>query len=187
MDLSALLQQYGYALIFAGTLVDGETLLMLGGYFAHHGYLELPLVMLTAFVGAICGDQLFFYIGRRHARGLLERFPKLRDRVNVALHRVEHHQGKVVLTMRFLWGLRMALPLALGMSTMSARRFFWLNLVSAAVWSAAFAVIGYGASQILSTLVDDLRRYEWQVAAGLVLVALAALAWHFGRPRVGRR
>lgn len=187
MDLPALLQQYGYALIFAGTLVEGETLLMLGGYFAHHGYLELPLVMLTAFAGAICGDQLFFHIGRRHARGLLERFPKLRDRVNVALRRVENHQGKVVLSMRFLWGLRMALPLALGMTSMSARRFFWLNFVSAAVWSVVFAAVGYGASQILSTLIADLRRYEWQVATGLVLVALVALAWHFGRPRVGRR
>jgi membrane protein DedA with SNARE-associated domain len=183
MDLAALLQQYGYAFIFVGTLVEGETLLMLGGYFAHHGYLQLPAVIVIAFVGAICGDQFFFYIGRHHARGLLERFPKLRDRVNVALRRVEHHQGKVVLSMRFLWGLRIALPIAIGLTNMPARRFFWLNLVSAAVWSVLFAVIGYGASQLLSTLVDDLRRYEWQIAIVLVLVGIAALAWHLGRPR----
>jgi len=187
MDLSALLQQYGYVLIFAGTLVEGETLLMLGGYFAHHGYLQLPLVMLTAFAGAICGDQLFFWLGRHHARGLLERFPKLRERVSVALRRVESHQVKVVLTMRFLWGLRIALPLALGLTNMSARRFFWLNLVSAAVWSVAFAIVGYGASQVLSVVIEDLRRYEWQIATVLVLVAVGALGWHFGRPRVGRR
>jgi membrane protein DedA with SNARE-associated domain len=187
MDLPALLQQYGYLIIFAGTVVEGETLLMLGGYFAHHGYLQLPLVMLTAFAGAISGDQLFFYIGRHHARGLLERFPRLRDRVSVALRRVEHHQGKVVLSMRFLWGLRMALPLALGLSNMPARRFFWLNLMSAAIWSVVFALLGYGASHLLTTLVDDLRRYEWQVAGLLIVVAVGALGWHFGRPRVGRR
>jgi len=183
MDLPALLQQYGYLLIFAGTLVEGETLLMLGGYFAHHGYLQLPVVMVTAFAGAICGDQLFFYIGRRHARGLLQRFPKLRDRVNQALRRVEDHQTKVVLTMRFLWGLRIALPIALGLTNMNPRRFFWLNLVSAAVWSVVFSVIGYGASQLLTGLIDDLRRYEWQIAIGLIVIGLAALAWHLGRPR----
>src|SRR5690348_15685850 len=147
MELSGLLHSYGYALIFFGTLAEGETLLMLGGYFAHQGYLHLAPVIATAFVGAVCGDQLFFHLGRHHAKRLLGRFPTLRDRVNVALRRVEDHQVKVVLSMRFLWGLRIALPIALGLSNMRAQRFAWLNLVSAAVWSTVFACIGYGAGE----------------------------------------
>ena len=183
MDLPALLDQYGYVLIFLGTMVEGETLLMLGGYFAHRGYLELGPVIVTAFAGAVCGDQLFFYIGRHHAKGLLARFPKLRDKVNVALHRVEAHQIKVVLGMRFLWGLRIALPVALGLTNMNARRFLWLNLVSAAVWSCVFACIGFGASEVFAALEADLRRYELWIAGALLLVALIALWWHLGRPR----
>lgn len=183
MDLPALLEQYGYALIFVGTLAEGETLLMLGGYFAHQGYLQLGGVIATAFVGAVCGDQLFFYIGRHHAKELLQRFPKLRDKVQVALHRVENHQVKIVLTMRFLWGLRIALPIALGLTSMKLRRFFWLNLVSAAVWSCVFAVIGFGASRLFSKLVEDLHHYEYWIAGVLVFIALAALVWHLGRPR----
>ena len=69
MDLPALLHQYGYALIFLGTLVEGETILMLGGYFAHRGYLDLGPSSLTAFAGAVCGDQLFFYLGRQAREG----------------------------------------------------------------------------------------------------------------------
>lgn len=183
MDLPALLHQYGYALIFIGTLAEGETLLMLGGYFANHGYLELPRVIITAYCGAICGDQLFFHLGRHHARGLLARFPKLRDKVNVALRRVEDHQVKVVLTMRFLWGLRIALPVALGLTNMRALRFLWLNLISAFVWSCLFASIGFGLSRLIASLVDDLHRYEWWIASVLLLLALGALAWHLGRPR----
>jgi len=183
MDLPGLLHSYGYALIFFGTLAEGETLLMLGGYFAHQGYLELGPVIVTAFVGAVCGDQLFFYIGRHHAKRLLGRFPKLRDKVNVALHRIESHQVKVVLSMRFLWGLRIALPMALGLSNMPTRRFLWLNLASAAVWSAVFAIVGFGAGELVQKLEADLRRYEIWIAAVLVLAALAALAWHSGRPR----
>ena len=132
MDLPGLLHSYGYALIFVGTLAEGETLLMLGGYFAHQGYLALGPVIVTAFVGAVCGDQLFFYIGRHHAKRLLGRFPKLRDKVNVALQRIENHQVKVVLGMRFMWGLRIALPIALGLTNMRAPRFLWLNVISAA-------------------------------------------------------
>jgi membrane protein DedA with SNARE-associated domain len=183
VDLPALLHQYGYALIFVGTLAEGETLLMLGGYFAHQGYLGLGPVIAVAFVGAVCGDQLFFYIGRYHAKGLLGRFPKLRDKVNVALLRIERHQVKVVLGMRFLWGLRIALPIALGLSNMRPARFLWLNLLSAAVWSSVFATVGYGAGELVHQLEADLRRHEKWIATVLILAAVAALAWHSGRPR----
>jgi membrane protein DedA with SNARE-associated domain len=183
MELSELLHSYGYALIFVGTVAEGETLLMLGGYFAHQGYLKLAPVILTAFVGAVCGDQLFFHVGRHHAKRLLGRFPKLRDKVNVALRRIESHQVKVVLSMRFLWGLRIALPIALGLSNMRARRFVWLNLVSAAVWSTTFAIVGYAAGALVQQLGADLRRYEKGIAAVLILAAVVALAWHSGRPR----
>ena len=174
MDLPALLHQYGYLLIFFGTLVEGETLLMLGGYFAHSGYLEIGGVIATAFVGAVCGDQIFFHIGRNHASRLFERFPRLHDKVLIAVHRAEHHQNLVVLGMRFLWGLRIALPLAMGMTRMNGQRFFWLNLVSATVWAALFATLGYGARNLVTRVVDDLHRYEWWIA-GAVLVGAAVV------------
>lgn len=183
MQLSDLLHHYGYLLIFGGTVAEGETILLLGGYFAHQGYLSLAAVIATAFVGAVCGDQLFFHLGRHHAKKLLGRFPKLRDKVNVALRRIEDHQVKVVLSMRFLWGLRIALPIALGLSNMRALRFLWLNLVSAAVWATVFAVIGYAAGELVQQLEADLQRYEKWIAAVLVLAAVAAFVWHSGRPR----
>jgi len=183
MDLPALLDQYGYLLVFLGTLCEGETVLVLAGYFAHHGYMNLDGVIATAFVGAVCGDQLFFHLGRRHAKGLLERYPKLRDKVNVALRRVEDHQVKIVLTMRFLWGLRIALPVALGLTTMNARRFFWLNLVSASVWSCVFALVGFGVSRMISRVFEDMHSYEKWVALGMVAVVAVVLwlRWHGAR------
>ena len=183
MDLPALLHQYGYLVIFIGTLAEGETLLVLGSYFAHRGYLDLSGVMLTAFVGAVCGDQMFFHLGRRHAKGLLERFPRLRGKVNVALQRVENHQVKVVLTMRFLWVLRIALPVALGLTNMDARRYLLVNLVSAAVWSCTFSLAAFGASRLLARALENLHHYERWIAAGLLLLTVVAAAWHLGRPR----
>jgi membrane protein DedA with SNARE-associated domain len=183
MDLASLLHQYGYLLIFLGTLAEGETLLMLGGYFAHRGYLNLGGVIATSFIAAVCGDQLFFHLGRSHAKGLLARFPRLRDKVNLALQRVEQHQVKVVLSMRFLWGLRIALPVALGLTSMDARKFFWLNLLSASVWSCTFALVGFGTSQLVARIVDNLHHYEKWIAVALLLVAAVILwlRWHGAR------
>ena len=183
MDLPALLHQYGYALIFLGTLAEGESLLVLGGIFAHSGYLDLRGVIITAYIAAVCGDQMFFHLGRRHAKGMLQRFPRLRDKVNIALLRIENHQTLVVLSMRFLWGLRIALPVALGLTGMSARRYFFLDLFSAAVWATVFSLVGYGTGKLFQGVIANLRSYETWIALGLV--ALAALAlflrWHGAR------
>ena len=186
MDLAALLHQYGYLMIFVGTLAEGETLLMLGGYFAHRGYLNLGGVIATSFVAAVCGDQLFFHLGRSHAKGLLERFPRLRDKVNGALHRVEQHQVKVVLSMRFLWGLRIALPVALGLTSMGSRKFFWLNLLSAALWSCVFALLGFGTSHLMAQIVDNLHHYEKWIAIGLLLIAALVSWWRWHGTRRAR-
>lgn len=183
MDLESLLHSYGYLLIFLGTVAEGETLLLLGGYFAQQGYLHLGGVMLTAYVGAVCGDQMFFHLGRRQAKRLLARFPKLRDRVNVALTRVEKHQTKVVLSMRFLWGLRIALPISLGLTHMRAGRYFALDLISAAVWATVFSLLGYGAGHVITDLIEDLKRYEYWIAGALILIGAIAFLWHAGKPR----
>jgi membrane protein DedA with SNARE-associated domain len=188
MDLSALLNQYGYAMVFFGTLAEGETVLLLAGYFAHRGYLDLGGVMLTAFVGAVCGDQLFFHLGRRHAKALLVRFPPLREKVNVALSRIENHQVKIVLSMRFLWGLRIALPVALGLTNMNAKRFLWLNLMSAAVWSCVFSCVGFGTGKVMSGFFDDVHSYEKWVIPSVILVVVTVLwlRWH-GAQRLKRQ
>jgi membrane protein DedA with SNARE-associated domain len=158
-------------------------LLVLGGYFAQQGYLQLGGVMVTADVGAVCGDQLFFYLGRHHAKRLLARFPRLRERVNIALTRVEQHQVKVVLSMRFLWGLRIALPVSLGLTNMRWPKYFALDLVSAAVWATLFSLGGYFAGELFNEFIADLKKYEYWIAGALVLAAVVALIWHAGRPR----
>ena len=60
MDLQSIIENYGYAAILIGTFLEGETILALAGLAAHQGYLALTWVILAAFLGSLCGDQLFF-------------------------------------------------------------------------------------------------------------------------------
>jgi membrane protein DedA with SNARE-associated domain len=99
--------------------------------------------------------------------------------VRVAVHRAERHQTVIVLGMRFLWGLRIALPVAMGMTRMNGARFFWLNLLSAAAWSVLFALLGFSTSHVVAQLVEHLHRYELWIAGGLVAVGVlvVTLRW----------
>lgn len=176
MTLSQLLEQYGYAAVFVGTFVEGESMLLLGGYAAHRGYLELAGVIATAFIAAVAGDQIYFHLGRRYGARLLAARPRLNAKVDAAVQMVERHDTWVVLAMRFMWGLRIALPLAVGMSAMTARRFLGLDLVAAAVWSILIACIGFGAARVLTRWIADLHHHEHWIVSILLLLALSSVA-----------
>lgn len=189
MSLSALLEHYGYLAVFVGTFVEGESMLLLGGYAAHMGYLSLPWVFAAAYVAAVASDQLYFRLGRRFGHQLLVRRPRLRSKVAIALMIVERHGTLSVFATRFLWGFRIALPVAIGMSSMPAHRYLALNLVAGALWSTVVGSIGFGSAQLLSFAIADLQRYEHQIIVALVLLALAVLLlrWWPRRTRVTTR
>ncbi|WP_209005505.1 DedA family protein [Steroidobacter agaridevorans] len=170
-----MLQQYGYLAVFVGCLAEGESMLLLGGFAAHRGYLELPWVIATAFVAGVISDQLYFQFGRRHGARFLMRRPKLRSKIDTALRLIEQRGTLVVLGMRFMWGLRIALPMAIGMSGMNARHYFKLDLLAAAIWSVVFASIGYAGTHVAAQWIEELHRHEKHIVAGLMLLASCIL------------
>ena len=48
-----------------GSVLEGETLLVLAGLAARRGYLSLQWVVVVAATGAFIGDQICFFVGRR--------------------------------------------------------------------------------------------------------------------------
>ena len=73
---------YGYWALLMGTFLEGETILIIGGISAHFGLLELPWVMLTAFIGSFAGDQLYYFIGYFKGRELVSRHPAWEKKVD---------------------------------------------------------------------------------------------------------
>ena len=63
--LEALLTHYGCPILVIGTLLEGETIMVLGGLAAHLGYLSFEGVLVCGVCGTVLGDQLYFFIGRR--------------------------------------------------------------------------------------------------------------------------
>jgi membrane protein DedA with SNARE-associated domain len=54
VTLESIIETYGYWALLVGTFFEGETVLVLGGFAAHRGYLTLPWVILAAFIGSLC-------------------------------------------------------------------------------------------------------------------------------------
>ena len=184
MTLPELVAQYGYAMVFLGSLLEGETVLLLAGATAQRGYLSYPLVCATAFLGGALGDQVLFAIGRRYGARLLRRYPRFEARAERTQALIRRHQNALVIGVRFMYGLRLIGPVAIGMSAVSARRFLALNLLGAAIWALLVVGIGYVFGHALDGLLAGLERLE---ALGLIVAAaVVVLVLLVRRRRRGR-
>jgi membrane protein DedA with SNARE-associated domain len=173
MSIATLIQDYGYAAVFVGTLLEGESVLILAGVAATLGYLSLPWIIITAIVGSFLGDQVFFYLGRHYGPELLQRFPLLAARAARMQILLQRFHLPLILGVRFMYGLRTVGPMVIGMSDVAWTRFILLNFIGACVWAASFASSGYLFGHAMELLLVDIQRYEELLLAAIVAAGIA--------------
>lgn len=180
MNIAEWVQSYGYAAVAAGTFLEGESVLLVAGAAAARGHLALPVVIAIAAFASFLGDQLYFWVGHRYGAALLARFPSLQPRAARVNGLLERHHLLVILSIRFLYGLRVAGPIAIGMSRVSWSRFMLLNGLAAILWALLIAGAGYGAGHALVYLLKAVDADElW----GLSLLLVLGLVWWLLRRR----
>ncbi|MBP8985855.1 MAG: DedA family protein [Syntrophobacterales bacterium] len=173
--LESFVSTYGYLAVLIGTFLEGETILMLGGFAAKQGYLSLPWVIAAAFAGSTCGDQFFFFLGRRHKEFMLTRRPYWKVQIDRAHRLFERYHALLILASRFLYGFRIVIPYVIGMSHVPVRYYVSLNLVGALVWAVLGGVLGYLFGNVLEILLGDVKEYE--VLVMVSVIALWFLLW----------
>jgi membrane protein DedA with SNARE-associated domain len=186
--LQNFLQEFGYLALFLGTFFEGETVLVLAGFLAFRGYMDIKVVMAVAFLGSYAGDQLWYFLGRRHGRKLLARKPRWQSMGDRALDHIRRHPDLWVLGFRFVYGLRTVMPVAIGLSGYPPRRYLLLNGLGALIWSAALGLAAYHFGALLEGMLGNIKKYELWVLGGLIL--LGVLLWvsrRFKAARVARK
>lgn len=173
--LSEMIAKYGYLAVFVGTFFEGETILVLGGFAAHRGYLELPYVMLAAFAGTFLGDQIYYFIGRRWGVRLLDKRPRWRERSAKAMALLHKYDVIFILSFRFIYGVRSVSPFVIGMSGISPLRFMPLNLLAAFIWAVAVGLLGYVFGEVFQLYLAEIKQYEFYILGGIAAVGL--LLW----------
>ena len=170
--LQQFLQDFGYFALFLGTFFEGETILVLAGFLAFRGYMQLEYVIAVAFFGSYAGDQLWYFLGRRHGRKLLARKPSWQKMGDKALEHVRKHPDLWVLSFRFVYGLRTVMPVAIGLSGYPPARYLLLNGIGAIVWATVLGSAAFYFGSVLEGVLGNIKNYELMVLGGLVVIGL---------------
>lgn len=182
LDLQDLLQTWGYGLVFlamvlesAGLPLPGETITLLGGYAAGNGHLNGFGVVAAAASGAMVGDTIGYWIGRRVGWAFLRRISGLLKQSPEQLEQLRHnflrHAGKSVFLGRFVAVLRvLAGPMA-GAVGMPYRRFLVCNAAGALLWASTMV----GLAWIGGRWIPPQRLMQGVVEFGLGALGLVSL------------
>lgn len=182
------LQLHGYWVLFIGTFLEGEAILIMAGFLAFEGYLDIGGVIITAFAGSFLGDQFYFYLGYFKGKKLLRRFHTITRKFRAALRLIEKYGIFVAFISRYTYGFRIVLPIILGITSLPARTFLWINLISALSWAIVFSLAGYLFGKSASLFLDDVGKYERHLMLALVGFIMTAWlvhlyhAWQLKRP-----
>jgi membrane protein DedA with SNARE-associated domain len=188
MTLQGFIESYGYAAVFLGCFAEGETVLVLAGFAARMGYLSLPEVTVTAAIAGFLGDQLAFFAGRRYGPRLLAWSPRLAAAQPIIIDKLHRHATWVVFLLRFAVGLRIASPIIIGASGLSALRFTLPNAAGAATWATLIGGAGYAFGAAFTGVIEHAKHYEEIAFATLALIVLTtAHAWRRQRSRATSR
>ncbi len=179
MDVNQLIAHNGacfYAIVFAWTYLEGETVVLFAGFAAAQGLVDPLLLLIAAWLGSFAGDQCYFWLARHFGVKLLDRFPRWRQGVDAALQWLERYDTGFILSFRFIYGVRNFSSFALGLSAVRWDRFLRLNLLAALLWAASFVAVGYFLGHAFRAVLGDLARSFGLVMLG-VFVAFGLGMW----------
>lgn len=170
-----LIRQYGYAAVALGAFAEGETVLLFAGYGVQRGWLQWPLVVAVAAIAATLGDQLFFFLGHYFGPQLLARFPRLQAHLPRVRSMLERNTPLAIISVRFLYGMRIAGPVLIGMVGVAPWRFVVFNAIGAVLWAPLITGLGWFFGAGIAQVAAQLQMGEEIVLAVVLTGGILAL------------
>jgi membrane protein DedA with SNARE-associated domain len=169
---------FAESLAFLSLLVPGWAIMVAGGALAGSGVLDPWPIVLGAIVGAILGDGLSYWIGRKFGPIVpgLWPFRTRRELLRRGYAFFGHWGGISIALGRFFGPVRAIIPLIAGMMSMPPGQFWFWNIASAVVWAPAVVFSGALAALVAETIWST---NAWGFAAGAIggAVLLALYLW----------
>jgi membrane-associated protein len=173
--LAALLE----AVPVAGSLIPGSTVIVALSALVPSGNLKLAPILAAAIAGALLGDSLAYWLGRRAERDVLTMWPLSKYPAVVSQSETFFHRYGTfaVFLARFVPPVRAVVPIIAGALSMSAPRFFTAMIPAVLLWAPAMIVPGVLAGSAAEQWGIKAEHYALPLVGGII--AIGGLGWAF--------
>lgn len=163
--------------VLIGLIVPGDSIVLVAST-AVGSPVEYVALLITVVVGALGGESVGFALGRFFGPRI--RASRLGRRLGEhnwrrAENYVDRRGGLAVFISRFLPVLHSLVPLTVGMSNMSYRRFLAWTVPACIIWSLAYVSVGSAAAGGYRQIADQLHFAGYLFVGAIVLFAIGVL------------
>ena len=173
-----LMKKEGYIILFAWSIVEGEMGLVMAGLLSHTDNMSLPLAIFVAGLGAFTGDQIYFYIGRYNKGYVYSKFSAHRRKFALAHLMLKKYGWPIIFAQRYMYGMRTVIPISIGLTGYNAKKFAFINLLSAWCWAAVIILpVWYFGKEILSLF--QWIKVHWYFEAAVIFIVVGTVVISF--------
>ncbi len=172
--------------LLVGLIVPGDSIVLVASTGIDHPA-QYAGMLVAVIVGALCGESIGFALGRFFG-------PRIRDsRLGARIgaknwHRAEYYVdrrgGIAVFISRFLPVLHSLVPVTVGMSTMSYRRFISWTAPACVIWAVAYVTVGWVVAGGFRALQQQLHYAGYLFVGAIALFVVLVLV---GKKLIERR
>ncbi|HEY4521614.1 MAG TPA: VTT domain-containing protein [Candidatus Paceibacterota bacterium] len=187
-DLVALIKTAGYlglfGIVFAesglliGFFLPGDSLLFTAGFLASQGYLNIWILAVLTFLGAILGDNFGYMMGKKFGPRVFRKedsFLFNRDHMERARIFYEKYGGKTIVLARFLPVIRTFVPILAGVGNMKYKNFVFFNILGGFLWAVGMTWLGY----FLGNTIPNVDQYIVPIVIAIIILSSLPTITHF--------
>jgi len=174
------LKEYGYIVLFAWSILEGELGLVMAGIMSHTGDMFLPIALIVGALGGFVGDQIYFYIGRYNKKYIHDKLRSQRRKFAIAHLLLKKYGWPLIFVQRYLYGMRTVIPMAIGLTKYSGRQFAIINFISALFWAGLTIIPAYYFGEQLLALLAWIKAHFY-LAIPFALTIFLGITYIFKR------
>lgn len=186
--LIALFVHYGYAIIFPVAILEGPLVSIVGGFLVSKGVLQLHLMIGLLLIADLCGDTLYYSLGRWGGRRLAHRWGAYvgitEERTTKLEKHFKTHDWKLIFFSK-TQAIGAAILFSAGVAKMDFKRFIGLNFIGSIPKVFLFVMVGYYFGE--SVTASDGKYLNYAGAGSFLLALLLIGIYILFRKRVQKR
>jgi len=173
---------FGESAFFAGFVVPGETAVLLGGFLASQGHLDIVVLIGVVVISAILGDTIGYEVGKHLGPRVLQLRILRKHQAQLAAAQVSlrGRGGPAVFLGRWTAFFRAVVPGLAGLSRMRYPVFLVWNALGGITWGITFCLVGYFAGASYEKVATTIGK---GTAVVVTTVIAATVAWGVRRKR----
>lgn len=166
--MEELIREWGYVVLFLYSFGGGFLALAVAGVLSYTGELNIVASIIVAGSANFVGDQFLFMLARNNKSYAKTMMAKYGRKVALAHLMMRRYGSPVVFLQKYIYGIKTLIPLAMGLTKYSVKKFTVFNAFATVIWALVVGYTSFYMGEVILNMADEFKMYG--IAAVVIII-----------------